>query len=387
MPGNDFTLDINPAVLRWARESAGQSTAAVAERLKVSSRTVDEWESGRRALQWKSLRKLAREYQRPVAALLLAQPPDEPELPADYRTLPESKRELSSPTRLAIRTAHWLQERAVELHEQLGREARFPDQKNAMSQAPEKLAAAWRNELGIGVEEQLAWADNYEAYRRWRTALEERDILVFQFRFPLEELRGFSLFDPIVPVIATSESDFVQARIFTLFHELAHLLVQQPGLCLPNEIPPPRGMEIETYCNRFSAAFLVPPSEVRTWELKVLAGHNGETERNLKGLARRYHVSKYVILGRLRAEQRLAESQYRQISRHWAAQDDARAAMPRKPARGGQTAVRICGRQRGRAFISLVLEAAEKGVITTHDAVTYLGVKTKDLPKLESLRE
>jgi hypothetical protein len=40
-------------------------------------------------------------------------------------------------------------------------------------------------------------------------------------------------------------------------------------------------------------------------------------------------------------------------------------------------------RQRGKAFISLVMQAEKRGVITAHDAVTYLGVKISDLNKLE----
>jgi hypothetical protein len=72
------------------------------------------------------------------------------------------------------------------------------------------------------------------------------------------------------------------------------------------------------------------------------------------------------------------------VYKRWRSQDETRAHRPLKQGASGPSAVKKCARQRGGSFISLVLESARRGLITTHDAITYLGIKLKDLKKLES---
>jgi hypothetical protein len=54
-------------------------------------------------------RILAAYFKRPLAAFLLAEPPPEPPLPRDFRTLPHGKDRFERDTRLAIRKARRLQ--------------------------------------------------------------------------------------------------------------------------------------------------------------------------------------------------------------------------------------------------------------------------------------
>lgn len=246
-----------------------------------------------------------------------------------------------------------------------------------LSQSAETAAAAVRRTLGVELVEQLDWKDTHEAYRRWRESVEDQGVLVFQFPFPREESQGFSLFDPACPVIVVNESDVVEARIFTLFHEYAHLLLRAPGICLPRTTASTSGAAIEPFCNRFAAAVLISDAEVRSWNVSDLSAER------LRELARRYRVSKYVVLISLRTRGNLSEEAFVRIYKRWLSQDDARPRPPKRPAGGGASAVKKCNRQRGKAFISLVLESARRGVITTHDAATYLGVKLKDFNKLE----
>lgn len=74
MPGKDFTVDINPAVLRCARETSGYSVAEAGERIGTPG-LLAAWESGKARPTWIPLDRLAKLYKRPIAALLLADPP------------------------------------------------------------------------------------------------------------------------------------------------------------------------------------------------------------------------------------------------------------------------------------------------------------------------
>jgi Zn-dependent peptidase ImmA (M78 family)/DNA-binding XRE family transcriptional regulator len=377
MSQGNFSIDVNPAVLEWARQAAGQTTTYVAERLGIAEQTVSQWEQGKKVPAWGTLRKLAHCYKRPLAALLLPEPPTDPDVPPDFRTLPTSRKGLSERTLLTIRRARWLQSRAIEMRQELNPGEVFATRRVQTTQRPEAIAADYRQTLGIDQAEQSEWQSSNEAYRRWRESLEEQGILVFQFSFPVDEVRGFSLFDPICPVIVVNESDAINARIFTLFHEAAHLLLQRPGICLPQETATTGDSNVEPFCNRFAAALLVPDIP-DSWNISERI-----TASALQKLANRYRVSREVVLVRLKTIGRISERSYQQMKDRWLAQAPARR---RKPGGRGWTAAEICQRQRGAAFVSLVIDAAQRGAITDHDAVTYLGVKLNDLNKLRSKR-
>ena len=167
MPTGSFTVDVRPAVLSWARESAGYSVREVAQRFYINESAVAAWESGQRQPTWSDLRKLAKLYGRPVASLLLAAPPEEAPSPTDYRRLPDSRKRLSPKTRFAVRTVRWLLRRARELEQQLGVEERFQRGRVRLSDDPVELARELRRRFGVGIEQQTAWRSSGEALRRW----------------------------------------------------------------------------------------------------------------------------------------------------------------------------------------------------------------------------
>jgi len=377
MPAESFTVDVNPAVLRWARETAGYSLSQVAERCRVSEDAVAGWESGKPQPTWSEVSRLAKVYRRPVSALLLADPPDEPPPPMDYRTLPDAKRDLSPKTRLAIRTARWLVRRACELERELGVTNGFQATRASLSDDPEGVADQFRRRLGVAISEQTGWRSVAEALRRWRVAVEAQHVFVFQFRMPVEEVRGFSLVEEDRPAIVLNAADATSARIFTLFHEYAHLLTAHPGMCIPEEGHAQEPKPVEVFCNRVAASFLVPLADLKARLPRV------PTDDAIAELAIRYRVSRYVVLGRMRALGAVSEKVYQQTRRRW----DMEATVgtgPRRKRKGGQTRADLCLEARGRRFVSVVLEATDRGFIPASDATGYLGIPLGDYGTLAS---
>ncbi len=377
MPAESFTVDVNPAVLRWARQSAGYSLPEVAERCGVSENAVAGWESGKPQPTWSELSRLAKVYKRPVSALLLADPPEETPPPTDYRTLPDAKKDLSPKTRLAIRTARWLVRRACELERQLGISNGFQMMRAALSDDPETVAREFRERLGVAVLEQTGWKSIRQALRQWRAAVEAQHVFVFQFRMPLAEVRGFSFVEEDRPSIVLNEADAVRARIFTLFHEYAHLLTARPGMCIPEEGPSEESKPVEIFCNRVAAAFLIPSADFRPRLPEV------PTDEAIAELAMRYRVSRYVVLGRMRTLGAVSEQAYQQTRRRWEMQAGV-APGPSRQQKGGPTRAERCLEARGRRFVSVVLEATERGFIPTSDATRYLSIQVMDLSGLAS---
>ena len=233
-------VGVNPSVMKWARESIGLTIPEISRRLNIGESTVTDWETGDKKPTLNTLKKLASLYKRPLAVFFLPIPPQEPPLPTDYRVLPEDKRRpLTKQALLAIRRARYLQSVATELLEEESHGDILPSlEKVSFNDDPELVAERERTKLGISAVDQQRFRSVYDAFGKWREVLENQRILVLQSRMSVEEARGFSLIDNLIPVISVNISDSISARVFTLFHEYAHILTEIAGICTPENISP-----------------------------------------------------------------------------------------------------------------------------------------------------
>lgn len=84
---------INPAILVWARESAGLNVEDAAKRLALGDTKSEtggqkllELEQGRRRPTRAQLSKIAKTYRRPLLAFYMATPPNKPSRGEDFRS-------------------------------------------------------------------------------------------------------------------------------------------------------------------------------------------------------------------------------------------------------------------------------------------------------------
>jgi len=106
----DMLVKIEPSVLVWARQSIGKSIEEIARKADTSVDVVRGWEAGKKSPTIRQLKIISKYYKRPLAALLLAEPPDEPSLPTDFRVIPENRiKPFSEKTILSVRRARRLQ--------------------------------------------------------------------------------------------------------------------------------------------------------------------------------------------------------------------------------------------------------------------------------------
>ena len=378
MPRKSFEVDIEPEILVWARESIGMDTAEAAKRFNLSENTIKKWESGQKKPTIVQIKKLAGVYRRPLAAFFLPEPPEELPLPHDFRTLPDERRKpFSSKTRLAIRQARRLQSLATELAENT--DEIHPDVGRAsLSDDPEIVANNAREKLGINIQTQFSWKKDADALKEWRKCIEGLGVLVFQFSLPVEETRGFSLPDDTFPAIVLNGKDHTRARIFSLFHEYGHLLLDTGGICnWENQHGTPEmAGPIERFCNHFAGAFLVPRHALLTHTLvESRTTASDWSDDCLREIAADFKVSREVILRRLSTFNLATWSFYRVKHEQWKEE----AKEKQKPQK--------CIRENSIPFVSLVLESYRKEKITYNDVADYLGIRTKHIPKVENLIE
>lgn len=126
-----------------------------------------------------------------------------------------------------------------------------------------QAGAAVRTWLDISDDEQASWRDDRAALRSWRSALEDRGVLVFIVELGRDEVRGFSAWDDRAPLIVANLSGVTPAaRSFTIAHELGHLVAREDATCIEPHSEETLEVNLERWCERFGAALLMPEAAV-----------------------------------------------------------------------------------------------------------------------------
>ena len=259
-------VGIQPKVLRWARIRAGYSVEGIASKLKRDPAEVRAWEAGEAAPTYAQLEKLAYDlYKRPLALFFLPEPPQEADVKQEFRTLPNSELDQLLPnTRYLLRLGQAFQLSLKELTEGINpfdhkifKEIKLTDE----SQLP-VVAQRVREYLAIDINIQSAWGSTDEALKAWRNAVESAGVFVFKQSFKQKTISGFCLVDAEFPIIFINNGTTKTRQIFTLFHELSHLLVGVNSISKLDDSYiddlPSREKNIEQLCNALATEILVP---------------------------------------------------------------------------------------------------------------------------------
>lgn len=325
---HDSVTGLEPEILRWARKSVGLTVTDVADMLKRHPEEIEAWEDGRRAPTYPQLEKLAYQiYKRPLAVFFLPSPPEETLPQWEFRTLPDADMQtLARDTYLHIRRAHAYQIGLQELFDGHNPAERYIWKAITLSQSQDVAAQAEaiREYLGISLDHQTAWKSDEQALKEWRKTIESCGIFIFKAAFKQKDISGFCLMDEHLPVVYLNNSTTKTRQIFSLLHELAHLLLSMNGLSKFDtgyiDQLPKREKEIERFCNAIAAEVLIPERDIATQAKQFPTNVEGANEVQFSDLANRYGVSREAILRRFLDLGRVGKAFYESKTKFWAAQ-------------------------------------------------------------------
>lgn len=386
VPQTTEDIPVNGDVLRWARETAGLSIDEVIEKLHrkgVTYETVLAWEAEIESPTYTQLERLAYEiYKRPLAMFFFPAPPEEVTPKKSFRTLPDYEIEIMpSAMRMLLRKAGVFQLNLYELYENVNPSTR-PIVQN-LSFAPNvsavEMAKTVREYFSISIEEQSSWKNPDKAFKFWRERLEAHGVFVFKDAFHTDQFSGFCLYDENFPIIYVNNSKSHTRQIFTLFHELAHLLFKTGGIDsrIDDYIDYLEGdnRRIEILCNKFAGEFLVP-SGVLELKLKNSFIDNSSIEE----LAGFFHVSREVILRRIFDKGLIDQKFYEAKVSAWERESTNKGSKS-----GGGNYYLTQGTYLGGKYIEKAFSSYYRQQITSERLADYLGVKVKNLNGMESL--
>ncbi len=387
-------IPVVPAVLKWARESAGLDLPRAAKLIGVSQSTVESWETGELQPTIKQLRTAAQKYHRPLAVLLLTVPPADFDAMRDFRRVDLAAGHEWSP-RLHTEYRRALSQREVmlELAEVSPGSLAAPDEQLAIAadSSAEDAGGMLRRALRLD-KTKPDWSQPHDALNACTRATEDLGILVVQTqRVDVGEMKGFSVAEWPFPVIALNGSDWPRSKLFTLFHELAHLALNAGGLCDLHEVKGSPGRsedEEERRCNQVAAAALMPRSAFVADPLVSRAGDRHVwTVAELSDVSSRYGASAEAVLLRLvslgLATWDLYWERKVELDKGYAEARELERERHRQK-KGGPSYYVVHARDLGHGYVTSVLDAFYSRAISSLDVADYLDVRFDQLAKLET---
>ena len=302
---------INPNTLKWARETAGyDDLSELAALLRVEEAKLKEWESGKTLLTIGKAKKLAEKYRVSLPVLYLDEIPEEFNFkrPRDFRRLANDN--IKPNLRRAITLAQDRQRWASEMLKSEGKKFKQPAiyrQQNGYKTLAQKIRQ-WLDKP-TNPQDPKKWLDV------WIKKVEDKGVLIMQTnthryrKMADDEFSGCLLNDDYAPIILLNGSDSPARRLFTLFHELAHLWLNKPGIShVDNEVINLPNAGIEKFCNEVAAQILLPHESLADYWQEF----SGDTGEKINRIHKETGASAAAIAVNLVKHNFISDDEYRQ---------------------------------------------------------------------------
>jgi len=367
---------INPDIITWAQSRARVSEEDLSRATGAKIEKVQSWIEGVEKPTFSQAQKVAGRLYIPFAYLFLPEPPPEFIPLPDLRTVRNTGMrenisvDLKDTIFTVLRRQDWYKDY---LHDQDTSPLAFVGSMS-LRNAPKDVAANIKNHLALNAIDPAGMS--WEEYQRTIiNSAEAAGILVMRSGIvdnnthrPLDvnEFRGFAISDPLAPIVFINLKDAPSARLFTLIHELAHLWIGQSGISSANAN---EELDVERFCNQVAGEFLAPETDVlRLWDEQKDLG------ANVANLAKRFHVSRYVIVRRAYDLNLVTYDDY---------QDYYRTLMRQfsESEGGGGNFYATAQNKNSAKFSKALLDEALSGRVLLRDAGKLLGVAPAKLKK------
>ena len=390
-------IPINPAMLVWARETAGLSLRDAVMRAKItpsrSGKEVDyatpehrlaEWEGGQETPTFSQLNALAKAYRRPLVTFFLAEPPTQFAPLTDYRNVPNHQDE--SPEFAALKR------RIFQLERELHAIAKDEEAESltfvgscSIKDGLYAVVDAIRQTLGVEpVAEHSRSAD--DIFRILREKAEMAGVYVvlmgglgsYHSKVDPDEFRGIAIADQFAPLIVINSNDTKVAMPFTLAHELAHIFLGSSNVSNQNAFELRYlHKSIEQFCNSVAAELLVPERLLRqAWD-----GQSSDLVGSVKRLARIFCVSNEDIASRLSDLGFISEDDYEQLfvlyRNEW-----KRCKKKNKESAVGPNPNTLPRYNLGMKTLGTLRRAVDDGLITLQDAAYAINMSVARFEKV-----
>lgn len=226
-------------------------------------------------IKYKDLSKIANKLQIPFGYLFLDK------LPKENTKIPELRRKnldlpISNVLKESIKNSEYKQLWYKDYLISMGEKENFTQKHNN------------KDDIIKSIKELIKFdslpKDIYKATQKLISTLQNKNFLIFiassidrkskNKKIAMDDCRGYCLYDSYAPVIFLNNADSPRAKIFTILHELAHILYGENGITTSNN----QHSKIEKFCNEIASEILVPKKFIiEKWDRNLTIIENIES--------------------------------------------------------------------------------------------------------------
>lgn len=371
---------INLQRVKWVASDQGIDPADLGDYANLPAKAWQKVLRGEDGLTYAQLQTLGKRVGRQPLFFLDPKPVDESSVRSvQFRSTTEGVTELSGELKKLIERS----EKQRDVYVALRQESEDPGPAKFSppirpGDTPEVAAVKVRAWLKLPTEPK-----SVVTFDTYRTALEDRDVLVLlatgyagDWKFPGESSAiGFSIYFDAAPLIMVRNCEWKSRELFTLAHELGHLVLHRKGtVTRESDLWVMRGREREA--NAFAGRLLVPDSFLGI--VPALGNDVTLYDDRLSDYRKAWGVSTEVILRRLLDASRLPQPRYTEY-RAWR----EKQPLPTRPSSGSRGyRDREPLHRFGKRYVRTVLDAISSDRITIDRGSDYL-----DRMKIEYVRK
>lgn len=377
---------VNSEMLVWARSETPFITSEdVASRISgFKSELIDKWESGEELPSITEAKKLANLYKVPFATFYLSNPPEKRVRPyTDRRTYNDSiYRETSYTLWSEINRIIGNRQIIADLTEETEYRS-LPIVDSGLNE--KQTADIIRQFFGLELPFKNKTAYKNNGFTFYRGLLEHCGIMVAQITgVSLSEMRGISMYYDSFPIIAINNKDFDRAKVFSLFHEVAHLVRRSSSLCLIDFDE--RNDEEEKICDRIAAEVLMPEDSFRRAASNAYDTYGDWSDLCLLAIADKFAVSTFSVVRRLYEIKIVTKSVYfsvyQRISDSFKEEQDFLLQNKAEKEFKVKYYITYLSKE-GYLFPKKVLSAYSRGDISYGEMCSTLSIKGKHISNIE----
>lgn len=385
---------VNPAILTWARETAGLALPEAAQKVGLrdtkqgsGAERLAALEAGAGEVSRPLLLKMAQVYRRPLISFYLAKPPPRGDRGEDFRTLPEEQRaDAAGAIDALVRDIRARQGvvRALLEDEDAPRLPLVASRR--INDGVSAVARTLADAIGFELAEFRGQRTTELAFAHLRRKAEAAGVFVLLIgnlgshhsAIDVEAFRGFALADDIAPFVVINDQDAKSAWAFTLLHELAHIVLGATGISGGS-----MEARMERFCNDVASTLLLPADDLAG--LDVRGADLATLQRRITEFSSGRHISRALVAYRLRLAGVLTDDRWREVSgafREEYLRDRAERRERDRAAEGGPNYYIVRRHKIGGALLQLVRRTLDDGALTPTKAGKILGVRPRNVEPL-----
>ena len=395
-----MTIDVNPSILLWTRETAGLSVEDAASKVGLTTSAkssavekLEAMERGEKQPTRSQLNNMAKAYRRPLLVFYLEEPPRAAAQGTDFRQTPEARgKQANGLLNALLRDVRVRQETVRDMLE---------DEDN-----PERLAfvGSVRIEQGVAyavraISETLDFdpvanrtGDADALFKRLRAAAEEAGVFVLVLgdlgnhhsTIDASVFRGFAIADDVAPFVVINAKDAKSARSFTLIHELAHVFLGQTGVSgtVMTGNPTTDTARAERFCNDVAGELLLPGDSFLTAVAEFQAGDVAAAQNAVEAIAVRWSVSEPMVAYRLHRMGQLTSGVYDELRAVYHSRWQAKVAKDKEGESRQINQHNVKQSYLGNALLGLVHRYVRDNALSHTKAAALLGSRPASVEPL-----